>query len=98
MLTREQCQTDKRKVASAFVRVARSAGVYLVRANVIGLRSFIPPAMFDLESEWTTGVGGGERARRRLPEEIVEKQNTPWFSYTPLYFENDQVTNQIEIN
>lgn len=54
--------------------------------------------MFDLESEWTTGVGGGERARRRLPEEIVEKQNTPWFSYTPLYFENDQVTNQIELN
>ena len=77
MLTREQCQTDKRKVASAFVRVARSAGVYLVRANAIGLRSFIPPAMFDLESEWTTGVGGGGRARRPLPKEIVEKQNTP---------------------
>ena len=33
--------------------------------------------MFDLELEWTVKVGGGERTKRRLPEEAVEKQNTP---------------------
>ena len=35
--------------------------------------------MFGLELEWTVGggVGGGGKARRRLPEETVEKQNTP---------------------
>ena len=34
--------------------------------------------MFDLELEWTVGVGGGGRARRHLHEEAVEKKNTPW--------------------
>ena len=55
----------------------RMAGVFLGRANVITSRSIISPAMFDLELEWTVGVGDGGRARRRLPEEIVGKQNTP---------------------
>lgn len=42
-------------------------------------QSFIQLAMFGLELEWTVGggVGGGGKARRRLPEETVEKQNTP---------------------
>ncbi|RMX38736.1 hypothetical protein pdam_00012436, partial [Pocillopora damicornis] len=30
-----------------------SASVLLVRANLIGSRSFIRPVMFDLELEWT---------------------------------------------
>ena len=46
-------------------------------AGVLLGRSIISPAMFDLELEWTVGVGDGGRARRRLPEEIVGKQNTP---------------------
>ena len=33
--------------------LACSAGVLLVRANVISSRSFIRPAMFDFELEWT---------------------------------------------
>ena len=46
-----------------------------MRANVISSRSFIRPAMFVLELEWAVGVGGEGRARRRPPEETVEKQN-----------------------
>ena len=53
------------------------ACVLIGRANVISSRSIISPAMFDLELEWTVGVGDGGRARRRLPEETVGKQNTP---------------------
>ena len=34
--------------------------------------------MFDFELEWTVEVGDGERARRHLPEEAVEKKNTRW--------------------
>ena len=48
-----------------------------MRANVVSLRSFIRPAMLDLELEWTVRVGGRGRARRSLREEAVEKQNTP---------------------
>ena len=33
------------------------AGVLLERVNVISSRSFIRPAIFDLELEWTVGVG-----------------------------------------
>ena len=58
--------------------LARSAGVLLGRANVISSRSVFRPAMFDLELEWTVEVGDGERARRHLPEEAVEKKNTCW--------------------
>ena len=47
---------------SAIVRSAR-AGVLLVRANVISSRSFIQPAMFDLQSKWTVGEGGGGREK-----------------------------------
>ena len=58
--------------------LACSAGVLLGRAKVRSSRSFFRPAMFDLESEWTVEVGGGEMARRHLPEEAVERKNTPW--------------------
>ena len=34
-----------------------------MRANVISSRSYIRPAMFDLELKWTAGVGGGGRAK-----------------------------------
>ena len=34
--------------------------------------------MFDLGLEWTVEVGGGEGARRHLPEEAVKKKNTLW--------------------
>ena len=43
--------------------IVRSAGVLLVRANVISSRSFIQPAMFDLQSKWTVGEGGGGREK-----------------------------------
>ena len=43
---------------------------------MLSSRPFIRPAIFDLELEWTVGVGAGEE-RRRLPEEAVELQNTP---------------------
>ena len=58
--------------------LARSADVLLGRANVISSRSVFRPAMFDFELEWTVEVGDGKRARRHLPEEAVEKKNTPW--------------------
>ena len=48
------------------IKLACSAGVLLVRANVKSSQSFIWPAMFDLELEWTVGVGGRGRVRRRL--------------------------------
>ena len=53
--------------------LVRSGGVLLVRANVLSSRSFIWPVMFDLELECTVGVGGGGRARRCLPEEVLEE-------------------------
>ena len=43
--------------------IARSASVLLVRANVISSRSFIQPAMFDFQSKWTVGEGGGGREK-----------------------------------
>ena len=43
--------------------IVRSAGVLLVRANVISSRSVIQPAMFDLQSKWTVGEGGGGREK-----------------------------------
>ena len=45
------------------IKLACSAGVLLVRANVKSSQSFIRPAMFDLELEWTVGVGGRGRVR-----------------------------------
>ena len=39
--------------------IACSVGFLSVGANVISSRSFIRPVMFDLELEWTVGVGGG---------------------------------------
>ena len=32
-------------------------------------------------------VGGGGRAKRRLPKEPTEKQNTPLISYASLHFQ-----------
>ena len=43
--------------------IARCASVLLVRANVISSRSFIQPAMFDFQSKWTVGEGGGGREK-----------------------------------
>ena len=42
----------------------RMAGVFLGRANVITSRSIISPAMFDLELEWTVGLGDGGKGER----------------------------------
>ena len=47
-------------------KVACSAGVLSVQANVISLWSFIQQAMFDLQLEWTVGVGDGEREKRGM--------------------------------
>ena len=68
------------------------------RATVISSRSFIRSAMFDLELEWTEGVRGGERMGGPLPEENVEKQNTPWLVVPHCISDNEQVTNQNELN
>ena len=43
--------------------IARSASVLLVRAHVISSRSFIQPVMFDFQSKWTVGEGGGGREK-----------------------------------
>ena len=67
--------------------------VLLMRANATSSRSFIQPAMFNLELEWAVGVGGGGRAGRRPPEEAVEKQNTPWLRVTA-FPRNEQATDQ----
>ena len=61
-------------------------------------RSFIRQAVFDVELEWTVGVGGGGRARRRLHEEAVEKQNTPWLVACHCTSGNEEATNQNELN
>ena len=45
---------------NSWKRIAFSAGVLLLRANVVSLQSFIRPAVFYLQEEWTVGVGGGE--------------------------------------
>ena len=42
-----------------------------MRANAKSSRSFVRPAIFDLQLEWTVGVGGGGGEKRRLPEEAV---------------------------
>ena len=52
--------------------LACSAGVLLVRANAKSSRSFVRPAIFDLQLEWTVGVKGGGGEKRRLPEEAVK--------------------------
>ena len=52
--------------------LACSAGVFLVRANAKSSRSFVRPAIFDLQLEWTVGVKGGGGEKRRLPEEAVK--------------------------
>ena len=48
----------------------------MMRANVISSRSFIRPAMFELELEWPVRWGRG-RAKRRLLEEAVKMPNAP---------------------
>ena len=59
LLLRPQSQSSTRSAS----HLACSTGVLLVRANVKSSQSFIRPAMFDLELEWTVGVGGGRRAK-----------------------------------
>ena len=72
------CQRGNSTLSGIRMSLACSAGVLLSRANVMSSRSFFRSTMFDLELEWTVEVGGGERARRHLPEEAVERKNTPW--------------------
>ena len=58
------------------IKLACSAGVLLVRANVKSSQSFIRPAMFDLELEWTRW-GWGPGKSEKTPAQRG-KQNTPW--------------------
>ena len=37
-----------------------------MRANAKSSRSFVRPAIFDLQLEWTVGVGGGGGEKRRV--------------------------------
>ena len=60
------------------IKLACSAGVLLVRANVKSSQSFIRPAMFDMQLEGTVGVEGGGSARRHLPEEAVQTLYALW--------------------
>ena len=46
----------------------------------------------------TCPVRGGGKAGRPLPEENVEKQNTPWLVVPHCISDNEQVTNQNELN
>ena len=46
--------------------LACSAGILLGQVNVIGLRSFIRLAMFDLELEWTVGGRGQGKGENLL--------------------------------
>ena len=73
-------------------KVACSVGVLLVRANAKSLRSFVRPAMFDLQLEWTVGVegGGGEKdlisslhSPTPTPLLIFDRQPPPWHKFIP---------------
>ena len=57
--------------------IAYSGGVLLVRANVLSSRSFIRPAMFELELEWTVGVGGAGEGRKDACTKRLLKCQTP---------------------
>ena len=48
-----------------------------MRADAKSSRSFVRPAIFDLQLEWTVGVGGGGGEKRRLPEEAVKMPYAP---------------------
>ena len=48
-------------------RLACSAGVLLVRANAKSSRSFVRLAIFDLQLDWTVGVGGRGGEKFSLP-------------------------------
>ena len=76
------------KILSSWSWLAYSAGVLLVRASVISSRSFIRPAMFDLQLEWTVGVGGKGRAKRShyipTPLLIFDRQPPPWYKFISL--------------
>ena len=59
-----------------------------MRASVISSRSFIRPAMFDLQLEWTVGVGGKGKAKRPhhipIPLLIFDRQPPPWYKFISL--------------
>ena len=48
-----------------------------MRANVISSRSFIGPATFELELEWTVGVGGAGEGRKDTCTKRLLKCQTP---------------------
>ena len=62
-LKRRDCLDVLDEVVLFLISVACSAGVLLVRANAKSSRSFVRPAIFDLQLEWTVGVGAGERRK-----------------------------------
>ena len=62
--------------------IACSAGVLLVRANVVSSRSFLRPATFDLQSKRGGEGRGLGSAKRHLPEEAVEKQTVRQFFFS----------------
>ena len=62
--------------------VACSAGVSLGLANATSSRSFVRPAMFDLESEWTMeGRGARPHPSRHLTS---AHRLLPWYKFLPL--------------
>ena len=64
-LKRRDCLDVLDEVVLFLISVACSAGVLLVRANAKSSRSFVRPAIFDLQLEWTVGVGGGGGEEKR---------------------------------
>ena len=83
-------------ILKTWLLVACSAGVLLVRANAKSSRSFVRPAIFDLQLEWTVGVGGGGGEKRRLPEEAVKMPYAPWLVALHYISGNKKVTNKNE--
>ena len=61
--------------------IACSAGVLLVRANIVSSRSFLRPATFDFLSKRGGEGRGLGSAKRHLPEEAVEKQTVRQFIF-----------------
>ena len=77
-------------------KVASSAGVLSVQANVISLWSFIQPVMFDLQLEWTVGLGDGEMEKRCLPEEAVKMPYAFWLVALHCISGNRKIINKNE--
>ena len=56
-----------------------------MRANAKSSRSFVRPAIFDLQLEWTVGVGGGG-GEKRCFFNILERKNDNYARRFPCHY------------